>query len=100
MTTGTAVLIYDKFPADEVRSFQKQLRDIEASLDGHPQALPPSNRPLEELLLEKVRNFSYDANAPMGGQEIVLDLLSRCLIFCEIMMKKCACFLSPPQAAD
>lgn len=74
---------------DEVRAFQKQLKEIEANLEEHPQALPASYQGLEEQYLEKIRNVSYDVDAPLPGREIVLDLLTRNMLFCEIIMKKC-----------
>lgn len=73
---------------NDVKDYQKQLREIEKNLDGQPVALPPTRRSAEEQYVERLRHLSYDASATMEGRDLVVDLLGRVLLWSEIMMHR------------
>lgn len=65
-----------------------QLKEIEANLEGHPIILPESDKPAVEQYIAKLRNMSYDVNAIPSGNEIVIDLLARCMLWSDILLTR------------
>jgi len=78
----------EQFPMAEVRDLQRQLLDIEKSLDQPSHTLVPSNQSATDRYVDALTHITYDKNSTKGGREIVLDLLSRCLLWSEICMEK------------
>lgn len=77
-----------QFPLKEVQGYQKQLRDIEAGLEGQPKALPTTEQSAEEQYVERLRHMSYDSSAIMQGRDLVVDLLGRVMLWSEIMIHR------------
>lgn len=76
-----------KFPVAEVKEFQRQLREIESNLEGNPQVIAPSTLSTEEQYAITMRKVSYTP-VPANGQEIVIHLLGRCLLWSDIMLNR------------
>ncbi|KAI9717721.1 MAG: hypothetical protein M1828_007124 [Chrysothrix sp. TS-e1954] len=82
-----------KFPTSEVRDFQKQLQELKVCLEEKKNIHVASSRSLslDERVVayaEKIRHMSYDANALLPGEEVVQDLLERCLLWSDIVMER------------
>lgn len=77
-----------RFPLQEVKDFEKQLRDIEERLEGRPVAHPPSDVSPEQRYQDNLRHMSYDTNAAIGGRAVVGGLLTRCLLWAELIQQR------------
>lgn len=72
----------------EVKDLQRQLLDIEKSLDRPSQLLEPSDQSATDRYVETLTHITYDKSSLKSGREVILDLLSRCLLWSEISMEK------------
>jgi hypothetical protein len=81
------IALQTEFPEDEVRDFQRQLKDIEKEL-GSSQALEPSDQTLEEQYVARLEHINYTTEQRYRGKDLVLDFLARVMLWSEIMMQR------------
>ena len=73
-----------KFPRAEVEEFHQQLKEIQEALNDKDRI--DSSQPLVQQYYDKVENKTNPATAT--GQELVSDLLARCVIWVQLIQQK------------
>ena len=84
LRTLSAYSTRSKFPKAEVEDLQRQTKEIQVELKDKSCFSPDQS--LEERYAEKLRQV-YDTPSP-SGQKLVSDLLTRCLLWSEIVLAR------------
>lgn len=75
-----------QYPNSEVREYEKQLKQIEATL--HLSVVKTDDRSPEEKYAEKLAQLCLSDDGTNVGLKLVRDLLGRCLLWIQIMDEK------------
>jgi Protein of unknown function (DUF2408) len=80
----SACNVRSKFPRSEVANLHRQLKEIQEAL--HENTSFNNDKSLVERYAEKLASASNNLSAT--GQQLVSDLLTRCLLWVEIVQQK------------
>lgn len=73
----------------EIKEFQKQLKEIEGELNDNTHVNQPPDLPREKAYENVMRHMSYDAGVPdISAMEYVTTLLERCKIWADIILER------------
>ncbi|KAK4496485.1 hypothetical protein PRZ48_012465 [Zasmidium cellare] len=75
-----------KFPAQEVKEFEKQLLDIQAELHESPD--PHEGKSAEEVYIERMAMVQICDGCTHSPDTVVKSLLARCILWVEIIQQK------------
>ncbi|KAI7585939.1 hypothetical protein KC343_g19457, partial [Hortaea werneckii] len=75
-----------KFPAKEVREFERQLLDIQASLNESRDA--HEGKTAEQTYAERLASLSLTEGGISDGPTVVRALLARCLLWLEVIQER------------
>jgi len=75
-----------KYPSAEVQEFKKQLEEIRKDL--HEDAEQQDGQSLLDKYTEKIKGMSIEANTEASADKLVSDLLTRCLLWVDIIEEK------------
>lgn len=71
-----------------MHDFQEQLVKIEQELGETPPADAHNDSPIEKRYINILEGIQYGADAVHTGKEVVLDLLSRCQLWAQIVLAR------------
>ncbi|KAK3078364.1 hypothetical protein LTS18_007700, partial [Coniosporium uncinatum] len=74
------------YPSAEVQEFKKQLEEIRKDL--HEDAEQQDGQSLLDKYTEKIKGMSIEANTEASADKLVSDLLTRCLLWVDIIEEK------------
>ncbi|KAF2840713.1 hypothetical protein M501DRAFT_971006 [Patellaria atrata CBS 101060] len=77
-----------KFPEDDVKDLQNQLKEIQAKLNNEKKPKHEDENTLKERVEHYIERIKMEDTPTPSAEKLVDDLLERCLLWAEIVLKK------------